>query len=86
MVKAWLEAAGLGVVFNCWMLLNPEEPKERPEDEFLAQAPETPKIRVKTKNNGRSFFIGRLLARYRDERSGSSISFQTVRADFPHTA
>ena len=57
-VNAWLEVEALGVVFNCWMLLNPEDPKDRPDDEFLAQAPGTPATRVKTKNNGRSFFIG----------------------------
>jgi hypothetical protein len=39
------------------MLLKPDEPNERPLDEFLAQAPGTPATRNKTIRSGRIFFI-----------------------------
>jgi len=55
-VEPRLGAEGV-VVFICWMLLNPDEPKDRPLDEFLAQAPGTPATKDTTNNKGRSFFM-----------------------------
>ena len=51
------EDEGLEAGAICWMLLKPEDPKDRPDDEFFAQAPGTLKTTTITKNNGRSFFI-----------------------------
>jgi hypothetical protein len=52
-----VEVDGAGLMFICWILLNPEDPNDLPNDEFLAQAPGTPATRVKTKKRGRSFLI-----------------------------
>ena len=55
-VSAEPEVDALGTL-NCWMLLKPDEPNERPLDEFLAQAPGTPAARNKTIRSGRIFFM-----------------------------